>query len=335
MRDVLVRLVNERYDDALSALRCPVELVWGDDDPDAPVESGPCPGRLHPPGTAHAVSRCRPPAPAHRSRRVARRGRTSIGAVIVILPAAPRWRRAVVSIVVAGPRWLRVAQREHYLVDATTRFALRWWTRRPGQPGRCSASPWPVSCSRRAGRPARFATAAVVAAGPDRPVVAGADLPLGLDAPAAHAGAGVGGPRGTSPWPGGLWPGRARWPRPRPRWRCRHWSTWPVRSRRPSSADWPGPTWRGPRRACGGWRPRWWPSPARSERRPPRATSPIWSGARGPSSPAPPASTTAPGWPVPSTSTWPTAPRSSWPRWAPTAGARSRSCARGSGPTWR
>ena len=39
MRDILVRLVNERYDDALSALRCPVELVWGDDDTDVPVQS--------------------------------------------------------------------------------------------------------------------------------------------------------------------------------------------------------------------------------------------------------------------------------------------------------
>jgi pimeloyl-ACP methyl ester carboxylesterase len=38
MREVLVRLVNERYDDALAAVRCPVELVWGDDDADAPVE---------------------------------------------------------------------------------------------------------------------------------------------------------------------------------------------------------------------------------------------------------------------------------------------------------
>ncbi len=36
IRDVLVRLVNERYDDALGALRCPVELVWGDDDAEAP-----------------------------------------------------------------------------------------------------------------------------------------------------------------------------------------------------------------------------------------------------------------------------------------------------------
>ena len=39
MRDVLVRLVNERYDDAVSQLRCPVELVWGDDDTEAPLES--------------------------------------------------------------------------------------------------------------------------------------------------------------------------------------------------------------------------------------------------------------------------------------------------------
>jgi pimeloyl-ACP methyl ester carboxylesterase len=36
MRDVLVRMVNEGYDDALAALRCPVELVWGDDDAEAP-----------------------------------------------------------------------------------------------------------------------------------------------------------------------------------------------------------------------------------------------------------------------------------------------------------
>jgi len=37
MREVLVRLVNERYDDQLAALRCPVELVWGDDDAEAPL----------------------------------------------------------------------------------------------------------------------------------------------------------------------------------------------------------------------------------------------------------------------------------------------------------
>ena len=37
IRDILVRLVNERYDDALAAVRCPVELVWGDDDAEAPL----------------------------------------------------------------------------------------------------------------------------------------------------------------------------------------------------------------------------------------------------------------------------------------------------------
>jgi pimeloyl-ACP methyl ester carboxylesterase len=36
MRDVLVRLVNERYEESLAAIACPVELVWGDDDPEVP-----------------------------------------------------------------------------------------------------------------------------------------------------------------------------------------------------------------------------------------------------------------------------------------------------------
>ncbi|MDE3086003.1 MAG: alpha/beta hydrolase [Acidobacteriota bacterium] len=37
MREVLVRVVGERYEAALSALRCPVELVWADDDAEAPL----------------------------------------------------------------------------------------------------------------------------------------------------------------------------------------------------------------------------------------------------------------------------------------------------------
>ncbi|MBO0715077.1 MAG: alpha/beta hydrolase, partial [Acidimicrobiales bacterium] len=37
MREVLVRTVNERYDEALARVACPVELVWGDDDRDAPL----------------------------------------------------------------------------------------------------------------------------------------------------------------------------------------------------------------------------------------------------------------------------------------------------------
>ena len=37
MREVLVRRLAERYDDALAAVRCPVSLVWGDDDTAAPL----------------------------------------------------------------------------------------------------------------------------------------------------------------------------------------------------------------------------------------------------------------------------------------------------------
>jgi pimeloyl-ACP methyl ester carboxylesterase len=38
MRDVLVRVVNETYEDQLRAVRCPVELVWSDDDTAAPLD---------------------------------------------------------------------------------------------------------------------------------------------------------------------------------------------------------------------------------------------------------------------------------------------------------
>ncbi|HEX7168357.1 MAG TPA: alpha/beta hydrolase [Acidimicrobiales bacterium] len=38
MRDVLVRVTNETYEDQLRAVRCPVELVWGDGDDAAPLE---------------------------------------------------------------------------------------------------------------------------------------------------------------------------------------------------------------------------------------------------------------------------------------------------------
>ena len=37
MRDVLVRLVNEDYEEQLAAISCPVELVWGDTDTAAPL----------------------------------------------------------------------------------------------------------------------------------------------------------------------------------------------------------------------------------------------------------------------------------------------------------
>jgi pimeloyl-ACP methyl ester carboxylesterase len=38
MRDVLVKVTNETYEDQLSAIRCPVELVWGANDDAVPVE---------------------------------------------------------------------------------------------------------------------------------------------------------------------------------------------------------------------------------------------------------------------------------------------------------
>jgi pimeloyl-ACP methyl ester carboxylesterase len=37
MRQIFVRLVNERYDTELAGLRGPLELVWGDDDADVPL----------------------------------------------------------------------------------------------------------------------------------------------------------------------------------------------------------------------------------------------------------------------------------------------------------
>jgi pimeloyl-ACP methyl ester carboxylesterase len=37
MRDVFVRVVNESYEEPLRRVQCPVELVWGDDDAEAPL----------------------------------------------------------------------------------------------------------------------------------------------------------------------------------------------------------------------------------------------------------------------------------------------------------
>jgi pimeloyl-ACP methyl ester carboxylesterase len=38
MRDVLVRLLAEQYGAAMAAVRCPVELIWGQEDTEVPVE---------------------------------------------------------------------------------------------------------------------------------------------------------------------------------------------------------------------------------------------------------------------------------------------------------
>jgi pimeloyl-ACP methyl ester carboxylesterase len=37
LRDILVTVTNEVYDEVLRQSLCPVELVWGDDDDQAPV----------------------------------------------------------------------------------------------------------------------------------------------------------------------------------------------------------------------------------------------------------------------------------------------------------
>jgi len=37
MRDVLVKVVNETYEDELGRIRCPVHLVWGDGDTEVPL----------------------------------------------------------------------------------------------------------------------------------------------------------------------------------------------------------------------------------------------------------------------------------------------------------
>jgi len=37
----------------------------------------------------------------------------------------------ILALAPAAARWLRVAQREHYIPDASSRFAIRWWTLEP------------------------------------------------------------------------------------------------------------------------------------------------------------------------------------------------------------
>jgi len=71
----------------------------------------------------------------------------------------------VAGTALAGLRWLRVAQREHYLPGACSRFAARWWSVRPGNlalgalavAAAVLAAWWPI---------AAVLTGAVVAGGP-------------------------------------------------------------------------------------------------------------------------------------------------------------------------
>ena len=46
------------------------------------------------------------------------------------MAAATNWLPAAVDLVALGPalaRWLRVAQREHYIPESASTFAIRWW----------------------------------------------------------------------------------------------------------------------------------------------------------------------------------------------------------------
>jgi len=67
MRAVHVRAVNETYESQLGALRCPVELVWGEGDADVPLSVASAAAELVPgatvtvlPGVAHLVPTAAP-----------------------------------------------------------------------------------------------------------------------------------------------------------------------------------------------------------------------------------------------------------------------------------
>lgn len=83
----------------------------------------------------------------------------------------------VLGLAPAGARWLRVAQREHYIPDSASRFALRWWTSEPSNltlgavalAGVVLSGLWPL---------AALATVAVAVVGPRRLSVRGRTSPL-------------------------------------------------------------------------------------------------------------------------------------------------------------
>jgi len=91
-----------------------------------------------------------------------------------------RWAAVAVcalAVVPAGLRWLRVAQREHYIPDAASRFALRWWASGPANlVGLAIAAAAMVVSGRWAGT--ALVTGVVVAIGPLGLDLRGTSAPL-------------------------------------------------------------------------------------------------------------------------------------------------------------
>ena len=85
----------------------------------------------------------------------------------------------ILALAPAGARWLRVAQREHYLADSVSRFALRWWTSEPlnvalgvvALAGVVLSGLWPLAAA---------ATAVAAALGPLHLTIRGRTSPLVL-----------------------------------------------------------------------------------------------------------------------------------------------------------
>jgi pimeloyl-ACP methyl ester carboxylesterase len=46
MRDVLVKVINEKYEDSLALITAPTRMVWGENDPAAPADAGLAASRL-------------------------------------------------------------------------------------------------------------------------------------------------------------------------------------------------------------------------------------------------------------------------------------------------
>jgi UDP-N-acetylmuramoyl-tripeptide--D-alanyl-D-alanine ligase len=96
--------------------------------------------------------------------------------------ATPAWGAVavgtcVLSTALAGLRWLRVAQREHYLADSASRFAVRWWTSAPVNVALLVVAAGAMVCTGR-WPGAAVVTAVVVAVGPVGLGLRGRSAPL-------------------------------------------------------------------------------------------------------------------------------------------------------------